>query len=219
MEIYEWMAKNMLPKKVDKVRVGGNGDGGYVIPAKSIEECDLFVCFGLGCDIHFEKQLVEKNKKVIAYDMAGCIEPWARQMKIVGYNDFKNIKEVEEAKKILLKMDIEGFEWNFFETLDVNHFCEKVNTLTFELHLTINPNKKPLSVLDKVIENYHVVHVHGNNFGNYIQDVPETLEITMVNKNEYGELNLDKQTYPIPNLDFKNTWSKDEMKLSWINNS
>jgi hypothetical protein len=39
----------------------------------------------------------------------------------------------------------------------------------------------------------------------------------MVNKKEYGELNLDTQSYPIPNLDFKNTWTKDEMKLHWLN--
>jgi hypothetical protein len=33
------MAKNMLPRKIEKIRIGGNGDGGYVVPIRS-------VCFG-----------------------------------------------------------------------------------------------------------------------------------------------------------------------------
>ena len=37
------MAKNMLPRKIEKIRIGGNGDGGYVVPIRSVEECDLFV--------------------------------------------------------------------------------------------------------------------------------------------------------------------------------
>ena len=57
MQIFQWMNKHIIPRKFEKIRIGNNKDGGYVIPNKCIDESDLCVSFGLGNNITYEKDL------------------------------------------------------------------------------------------------------------------------------------------------------------------
>lgn len=55
MKIFQWMNKHIIPRKFEKIRIGNNKDGGYVLPNKCIDESDLCVSFGLGNNITYEK--------------------------------------------------------------------------------------------------------------------------------------------------------------------
>lgn len=57
MRIFNWASKHLIPRFFDKIRVGNNEDGGYVLPKVSVEQCDLCVTFGLGSNITFEEDL------------------------------------------------------------------------------------------------------------------------------------------------------------------
>lgn len=219
--ILSWIEKNIIPKRTPKIRVGRNRDGGYVIPTKSIEDCDLCISFGLGYDISFENDIISKKITVVGYDIVKHVKPWARITKLETYNDFVAISEVEQANKILLKIDTEGAEWNFFATINSEHFKNKVHTMVFELHLHKNPKNLPLSVMDKALESHHVIHVHANNYSQnwiktYIDSVPNSLEITLANKKYFGDLPLDKRKYPLPRLDYKNNPNLPDVSMRWL---
>jgi hypothetical protein len=89
------MNKHIIPRKFEKIRIGNNKDGGYVLPKKCVDESDLCISFGLGNNITYEKDLLNRNKKVIGHDIALKVRhPWARQMKLDTYEEFSNISEV-----------------------------------------------------------------------------------------------------------------------------
>ena len=218
MKTFLWASKFLRPKKLEKIRIGNNADGGYVLPKKCLEDSDLCASFGLGNNITFENDLIKRNIKVIGFDINTSKHPeWARQLRLETYDDFSALPEVAVAKKIILKVDTEGSEWEFFNTMDMQHFAETVYCFAFELHLHMNPSNLPLSVMEKMFESHDVVHVHGNNFSGCTEMVPLALEITLANKKYFENLPFDFQKYPIQNLDFKNKKHTPELALPWLN--
>ena len=217
--LFEWMNKHIIPRKFEKIRIGNNKDGGYVLPKKCVDEGDLCISFGLGDNTTYEEDLLNRNKKVIGYDIAlKAQHAWARKMKLDTYQEFSNISEVQQSNKIVLKIDTEGSEWNFFETMDTQHFGEKISCFAFELHLNMNPKKTPLSVMEKMLDTHYVAHVHGNNYGSCSEMVPVALEITLANKKYFDNPPIDIQKYPIENLDYPNKPNVIELDLPWLYN-
>ena len=219
MQIFQWMNKHIIPRKFEKIRIGNNKDGGYVLPKKCVDESDLCISVGLGNNITYEKDLLTRNKKVIGHDIIakGQYE-WARKMKLDTYEKFANIPEVQQSNKIVLKIDTEGSEWNFFKTMDMQHFGEKISCFAFELHLHMNPKKTPLSIMEKMFDTHYVAHVHGNNYGGCRELVPVALEITLANKKYFDNPPIDIQKYPIKNLDYVNKPNGIELDLPWLQN-
>ena len=215
--LFQWMNKHIIPRKFEKIRIGNNKDGGYVLPKRCVDEGDLCISFGLGDNITYEEDLLNRNKKVIGYDITlKAQHAWARKMELDTYEEFSNISEVQQSNKIVLKMDTEGSEWNFFETMDTQHFGEKISCFAFELHLNMNPKKTPLSVMEKMFDTHYVAHVHGNNYANCSKLVPVALEITLANKKYFNNPPIDIQKYPIKNLDYPNKPNGIELDLPWL---
>ncbi len=218
MEITKWVSKFLIPRKTPKIRLGNKKDGGYVISQKCVDLCDLVVTFGLGNNISFEKDFISKGKKLIGHDIKDGYPNWARKMKLKTYQDFSDIEEVKNASNIVLKIDTEGAEWEFFETMNIDHFNEKVICFAFELHLNMNPKKLPLSTLEKMFDTHYIIHVHGNNHGRKTEQIiPVALEITLGSKKILGDLPVDFQKYPVEGLDYPNKIGKADYELPWIN--
>jgi len=217
METYQWMNKFIRPRKVEKLRIGNKADGGYVLPVKSVEECKLCVSYGLGRNITFEKDLIRRKIEIIGFDLNVKRHPsWARQLRLKNYDDFSKLTEVFQHKQVILKIDTEGSEWEFFKSLDISHFGEFVSCFAFELHLKMNPQKIPLSVMEKMFDTHYVVHIHGNNYGKMENMVPVSLEITLANKKLYDNPPFDFQKYPIEGLDFRNKSGKPDYPITWL---
>jgi hypothetical protein len=217
MKIFKWINKHIIPRKFEKIRIGNNKDGGYILPKKCVDESDLCISFGLGDNITYEEDLLNRNKKVIGCDFSVDIpHEWARKTKLDTYEEFLNMPEVKQSNKIVLKIDTEGAEWNFFETINIQHFEEKIFCFAFELHLNMNPNNTPLSVMEKMLSTHYVAHVHGNNHGDYKELVPIGLEITLANKKYFDNPPIDFQKYPIKNLDYVNNPEHAELELAWL---
>ncbi len=171
------------------IRIGNKYDGGYVIA-----DCggyDFFIGCGVGergnDNIDFEKGFIKKyNVKGLLYD--GTIKKTPEhiedilfvRMNIDGANtpETTNLSfESEPYKNIFLKMDIEGFEWNWLTTLE-NPLAYKQMVIEFHNLMT----EKQLLAINKVLETHNIVHAHGNNNGPKKYDIPETLEITFLRK-------------------------------------
>lgn len=203
-----------------KVRVGRNSDGGYVLPTSALSECDLCVSYGLGHDTSFERWISSKGMKVIGFDPDVSAHPkWARSGRVETYSDFANLSEVASASSVLLKMDVEGSEYGFLNSLDLVHFADKVHTFALEIHTGngLRPNWADIDVLEKVLRSHDVVHVHANNFGKSYGFFPNSLEVTFLSKKRMSSRVLDMGRYPSPVLDSPNNPNKPDYCMVWVN--
>lgn len=106
----------------------------------------------------------------------------------------------EEQSDMILKMDVEGAEWDFLQETS-SELLGKFLQITFELHdLTDEANaEKIIPALEKLRLTHDPVWIHANNNG-IIEEaggirMPQFLEITYVNKEKY---NLRDASYDCP---------------------
>jgi len=126
-------------------------------------------------------------------------------VKKVSLPNEKNLKSIFcnlKEKKILLKIDIDGDEYQIIR--QIKDFTKKVHILIIEFH---NLDKKRKLFKDSVFflkTFFNIVHIHGNNYCPLCKDnFPEVVELTFLNKEIYP---LDKKnfrkSFPIKDLDF-----------------
>jgi len=132
----------------------------------------------------------------------------------------KNLSEISineilyNENDVLLKVDIEGNEYEILEEIKVNE--KKIVSLIIEFH-DINRNIKKIE--NFILENQllKLIHIHANNFAGINNNGnPNVLELTFVNIEKIKI--LDKQTkkkYPIDSLDFKNYHRKPDIELNF----
>lgn len=177
------------PKK-EKIRLGNNADGGYVIVKDY--EYDLYISCGISNDISFDKNFLSLNKKIDgllfdkqtdkkSIDLSFSDKVYLIQKNIAVKNTETTTnleKEIEPYKNVFLKMDIEGYEWSWIEYF--NSF-DKIKQFVVEIHglfypkwmaydeswngLTekIIPNlEKTVKILDKINKTHHLIHFHQN---------------------------------------------------------
>lgn len=93
---------------------------------------------------------------------------------------------------LILKMDIEGYEWEVFESMD-ERTLRQFSQIVLEVHtLVLGGSEKQAQiaqVLEKLYQTHQPVHVHANNHG-FIGVVggvtmPDTLELTYVRRSDH----------------------------------
>lgn len=133
--------------------------------------------------------------------------------------DLDLIFKDKKFKDILLKIDIEGMEYNLIDKLI--KYSKKINLLVVEFH-SINKKKKFfIKAIKKLKNKYKIIHLHGNNaaphgYKTILNDgFPVTLEITFVNK--FQKINYAKQNkkFPIKKIDYPNDLHKKDIKFSF----
>ena len=136
--------------------------------------------------------------------------------KFVGLNSenpahctLKSILGEIASNNIFLKIDVEGSEYRFLNTL-VEH-SKRMTGLVIELHdCDLN-----LTEIENFIQNFDMslVHVHANNFGpiRFGDGLPLTLELTFSRYAERGE-----KIHLPHHLDMPNNRFADEIKLKII---
>ena len=125
---------------------------------------------------------------------------------------FNNIKN----NKILLKIDIEGGEYDIID--EIFEYHEKFVLILIEFHNLNVFEEKFEQKIKKLKSRFEIIHLHGNNNdGMNNGNLPVTLEVTLVNKNYINEKNEKKYNYdfPIKNLDFPNNPSKADLAFSF----
>lgn len=223
-----------------KKRLGKDGDGGYVIPMDVLKEVEAVVVFGINDEDSFEKDLANYvDPKKIPFFLCDPFVPYTQ----VGKNDFRfhslglagETKDNMitwpdflrrfslEGKKILLKVDIEGAEWESFANLASSDF-KNVVCLIVEFHRLIRLQDIPLQTKTYDILNsvFFLNHCHVNNNGlifNFDSRLyPDVLECTFVNKNliEKLKLRLKRRTEIYPSLlDQANIDVRPDFPIGW----
>lgn len=190
----------------NKIRVGSKYDGGYIIVDNY--KYDVLISCGISNDDNFEHYFVNKfNTKCYAFD--GTIYRLPRQndkiefiKKNIGLiNDKKNtnLKYLfEKYDNIFLKMDIEGSEFEWINSLSFNELT-KINQICIEFHVEHECSAKidlttKLNAIKKISKTHYCVHLHGNNWRSTTLIGEKIINIGISETNE-KKIDLDKE-YP-----------------------
>ena len=202
----------------NKFRIGSKNDGGYIIVNNY--KYDLLISGGISNDITFENDFVNKyNIKCYAFDGTINSIPTNNnniifiKKNIDNYNNDKvtDLKYlINQYDYIFIKMDIEGYEFNWLQSLSLNEL-QKLKQITIEFHLDLDnetskkmPLINKLDILKKLSNTHYCIHFHGNSWSGTTLIGEKTIDIGTSNDNK-KIIKLDKK-YPdttIVTFDYK----------------
>jgi hypothetical protein len=198
LEIY----KSPFPK----IRLGKDNDGGYIIA--DLNNYDSFISCGVKDDISFEEAFIKKyDLNCIAFDHSiqelptnnPKIKFIKKQISDINSENEDNLHNyINDFNNIFLKMDIEGDEYLWINTINENQLL-KFKQIAIELH---EPYEKiKWRMIEKINKTHYAIHFHHNNCSSICKfnnlTMPENFELTFVRKNEFDNLpQLNEEKFP-----------------------
>lgn len=210
----------------DLIRIGGNGDGGYLLP--NILD-NISYCFspGVGNTVNFEQQLSKKfNIKSFMADASVKQPPSfdnnfefipkylgsCKNEKFITLFDWLNQSKISDNKNIILQMDIEGGEYDVLVHEDSTTLAS-FSAMVIEFHNLQKLFERDFlnmvsAVFEKLYKNFSICHAHPNNIGGMASldniDIPRIVEISFI-RNDLIDKCLNKKPITLPHyLDSKN---------------
>jgi hypothetical protein len=207
-----------LPK-ARKIRIGGPGDGGYVLVDR-LRPAQPVMSFGIGPSVSFDLDLARRGHPVLLFDhtiealpgehpgftwyaegVAGASDPAQRLFTLADH--MAKLPHGGEAP--ILKLDVEGAEWDVLTETPMG-LLRRFEQIVVELHELPRLEERRFrgmawKALATISSTFTLCHVHANNFGG-IQTVcgfpvPETLEATYV-RSDLVEVAPSTTFYPTP---------------------
>ena len=217
--------KEILGKK--KVRIGKESDGGYVL-LNDLEKIKFAYSFGISNEISFDKYLADLNIDIFMYDHTIEKLPFTNKKfhwKKIGLTEkkvkFGNMNTFEELikenghineKNMILKMDIEGAEWNIFNELK-EELILQFKYILVEFHFKEKYKSIYLDVFKKINKTHQIFHLHCNNLGTLIYYdgyiICSAIEVSFIIK-EKETLIKSSDLFPVKNIDFKNNKTAED---------
>jgi hypothetical protein len=212
-------------------RFGNHGDGGYAI-VDDLKESDVLFSIGVGDNVSFDEECEKRVSRVVLVDhtVPNFNPPIGKfemiRKPLVSGEDSGNgvtihqlLSQQVDAKDYVLKVDIEGAEWeilNDLASLDLVKFRQ----IILEFHGLNNflDLEEKLSALKKLASTHSPIVVHANNQGSHRfisgMFLPDVLEVTWARTNSYtfhNERNQDIRNLLSPNSpDLPSIW------IDWI---
>ena len=217
------------------LRVGPNGDGGYVVPE---DLNDIQYAFSPGCNNawEFEYHLGEKwgiksfmldvkeKKPLNLTPMQSYRSGWLDSVNLEKHltlDEWICREGISNTSELLLQMDIEGSEYKCLMALDLKTL-RRFRIMIIEFHNLNWLMNKPFfdnliePVFTRILQDFYVFNVHANNGGKEWRikgfQFPDTLEITFHRKDRLDNKNL-KNSYV--DLNFPNIEDKKEFIVQW----
>lgn len=193
------------------MRVGTQNDGGYLVPA-DFDDLDIkaVISPGIGQVSDFENYFADLGIPVFLIDksvndLPSHHEKFRYFPMFLGPEDNEEnheislhsiIRQVDEQEKnshsdLILQMDIEGAEWEVLAAIE-KHTLKRFRILVIEFHdfsalfSADFSHRLALSVIEKLLRDFVVVHAHLNNVSRTSRIrstlVPHTLELTLLRK-------------------------------------
>ena len=227
------LMRPMAPQR-DSVRVGGSGDGGYVVP-DYLDGLDGVVSIGVGGDVSFDLWFAERGVPVFQYDHTVAESPVAHDrftFRPLAWapGDGEGTRSLEgmlrenglaESRNLLLQFDVEGAEWACLDALGEG-FLDRFRVIVGEFHgLDRLGDEKYFEAVSRalgLIDATHAcTHVHANNCcGIHLVagvPVPAVIELSFLRRSESTFTPSDA---PIPGpLDRPNVARDDIVLNAW----
>lgn len=224
--------------KVDLIRIGGQGDGGYLVP-NILNNINYCFSAGVGDISNFEKQLSnDYNIKSFMAD-GSIVGPKQKDknfffvrkylssvtnQQFITLSDWMNMNKKKDDKSNILQMDIESSEYDVLSFENEETLAE-FSIMVIEFHRfqnLCNPIFLNIvnSIFEKIYKNFYICHVHPNNvsgiynFQNIL--IPSCLEITFIRKNSLHLCKLNEEVHLPHKLDYKNNNKLDNLVMPEI---
>ena len=222
---------NPVTTEHELIRVGCDGDGGYLVP----DDLDgIDACFSPGVDNRatFEEALLKRGIRCHLADASVDCNPLEdlrstftkRYLGVVNNETFitadRWIDDHEPSGgDLLLQMDIEGAEWPVLLNIGARTLA-RFRIIVLELHdmerlLDRHSFEIIRATMDRLLEEFHVVHVHPNNFGGRVYarelEIPRSLEVTLLRRDR-ARIASPATQFPHP-LDEPNTEDRRDIVL------
>lgn len=212
-----------------KTRLGVCQDGGYVIGV--IEKDNVYDCYisaGISNEESFTRDFVNKYniKKENSFGFDGTIDTYPYhytneinfiKKNINEFNDDNNTNLsflLDTYKNIFLKMDIEAGEYPWLLNVSEEQLSN-IKQIVIEFH-GINDDswgvrlQDKTKCLEKLNRTHYIIHAHGNNCGTITGSIPDTIELTYINKSYFKtEPAFNENPLPIEGLDYPNCGRND----------
>ena len=187
------------------IRVGREYDGGYIM----LDDLPggIAYSFGISDDVSWDKDMASRGYDVFMYDhtIDGLPEEnarfhWSKLGIADGVSLDERLKTLEELismnhheneRDMILKMDVEGAEWGFLESVKPETLAQ-FSQILFEFH---GMNKTGIcgkipGIIQKISQTHKLIHLHGQNWGFYVCTGGKTfcnqIEVTYVRKDKYS---------------------------------
>lgn len=186
----------------DLIRLGGDGDGGYLVP----DDFDgITAAFSPGVDDRatFESDMVARGIPCFLADASVTKAPVdhpkilfiRKYLGVVSSDDFITLDEWVSASApgnddLLLQIDIEGAEWPVLLNVS-DKTLKRFRIIVVELHAMDRLLDRYgaiiiQSVMQRLMRDFAVVHVHPNNYGGAVRrgsmTIPRVLEVTLLRR-------------------------------------
>lgn len=227
-------------------------DGGYIMADYVLENCVALFTYGVGNDYRYEEDFSSKYKKPsylfdhtpssdglalnVLEDQKRRYVDELKRINELGLHFFpqglgfqekckdfqENYEELNINGPVLLKIDVEGHEYNYFMNTDMAKLADKVMAIIVEFHWVCTDTNRDLvlKVLNDIEEYFILFHIHGNRWGDIKllegRMTPETLELSFINKKYVEKCEPDEQNYPIKGLDVSNRPSHPDYQLTFL---
>ena len=184
------------------IRVGGNGDGGYLVP-NVLKDVNICMSAGVGDISKFEKELSD-TYDIKSFMIDGSVDSPPENNKnffflkkyLSSETNEENItlsdwilkNSITKTENVILQMDIEGSEYEVL-TYESSQTLANFSLLIVEFHKFENISnpvfcKMLNSIFDKIYQNFKICHVHPNNFSGIYNfkniKIPSTIEVTFI---------------------------------------
>jgi hypothetical protein len=222
----------------DLIRIGGDGDGGYLLP--NVLD-DVSCCFSPGVDYtaNFEKELSEKfNIKSFMADASVKQAPLSDNNfefipkflgsdprdEFITLSDWLIQSKVSQDENMLLQMDIEGGEYDVLVYEDSTTLAS-FSVMIIEFHglqklFERDFLKMVSAVFEKIYQNFSICHVHPNNCCGIASldgiDIPRVMEVSFI-RNDLIDKFSNKKPLSLPHhLDSKNVAKNEDIVMPKI---
>lgn len=191
------------------VRVGRDYDGGYVM-ADEFNTNPIVYSFGICDDVSWDIDMAHRikntqQKYIYLFDHTIETLPETHpafifsQQGIGGKSPAPGTKSMSDIlsenghgnhHNIILKMDVEGSEWDFLEEVS-EKTLKQFTQIVFEFHNLGSPSncEAIFAGLDKLNKTHQLVHIHANNYSDILCIggilLPTTLEATYLRKSDH----------------------------------
>ena len=189
------LARTLRPETAQGLslaRIGGEGDGGYVMHDGFTSGTAISV--GVGRDDSWDRDMASHGFDVHSFDHTVSRLP--SRSKSVTFHRIglgtgprcqpleKLIELTRPGNHVILKVDIEGSEWSALTTGNLACFDQIVIEF-HDIELALSKSDR-VALLAGIHETHAPVHVHANNYGSMFRAdsywFPSTLEVTYVRR-------------------------------------
>ena len=189
----------------DLVRVGGPGDGGYLVP-RDIEHYELLISPGIGETYEFDRFFFSRGVPCVLVDASVDLPPLpnvAHVKQFVGSvtSEADGLVSLADllaehgagGSRAVLQMDIEGAEYEVISATP-QAVLERFGVIAMEAHHLgglCYRGMFPLleAAFRRLLKTHFVAHLHANNSGRAIPyggvEIPDTLEFTFLHRGQY----------------------------------